>query len=174
MQSLISTLITTILGMVTSYVGIMQVLNGEMTLGGYMAFSTLSSYFTNPVSELVGLQMSIQELGTILEYNIDVKIILLNNNYLGMVRQWQELFFDERYSETHLKNPDFVKIAEAYGIRGRKVTDRKELDSAIEEMLSHKGAYLLEAVVETKGMVYPMVPAGGSVTDILIGNGHKL
>ncbi|CAK7003350.1 MAG: Acetolactate synthase large subunit [Petrimonas sp.] len=121
-----------------------------------------------------GLQMSIQELGTILEYNIDVKIILLNNNYLGMVRQWQELFFDERYSETHLKNPDFVKIAEAYGIRGRKVTDRKELDSAIEEMLSHKGAYLLEAVVETKGMVYPMVPAGGSVTDILIGNGHKL
>lgn len=121
-----------------------------------------------------GLQMSIQELGTILEYNIDVKIILLNNNYLGMVRQWQELFFDERYSETHLKNPDFVKIAEAYGIRGRKVTDRKELDGAIEEMLSHKGAYLLEAVVETKGMVYPMVPAGGSVTDILIGNGHKL
>ena len=121
-----------------------------------------------------GLQMSIQELGTILEYNVDVKIILLNNNYLGMVRQWQELFFDERYSETHLKNPDFVKIAEAYGIRGRKVTDRKELDSAIEEMLSHKGAYLLEAVVETKGMVYPMVPAGGSVTDILIGNGHKL
>ncbi len=121
-----------------------------------------------------GLQMSIQELGTILEYNIDVKIILLNNNYLGMVRQWQELFFDERYSETHLKNPDFVKIAEAYGIRGRKVTDRKELDSAIEEMLSHEGAYLLEAVVETKGMVYPMVPAGGSVTDILIGNGHKL
>lgn len=121
-----------------------------------------------------GLQMSIQELGTILEYNIDVKIILLNNNYLGMVRQWQELFFDERYSETHLKNPDFIKIAEAYGIRGRKVTDRKELDSAIEEMLSHKGAYLLETVVETKGMVYPMVPAGGSVTDILIGNGHKL
>lgn len=121
-----------------------------------------------------GFQMSIQELGTILEYQVDVKIILLNNNYLGMVRQWQELFFDERYSETHLKNPDFVKVAEAYGIRGRKVTDRSELDGTIREMLEHRGPYLLEAVVETKGMVYPMVPAGGSVTDILIGNGNKI
>ncbi len=121
-----------------------------------------------------GFQMSIQELGTILEYQVDVKIILLNNNYLGMVRQWQELFFDERYSETHLKNPDFVKVAEAYGIRGRKVTDRSELDGAIREMLEHRGPYLLEAVLETKGMVYPMVPAGGSVTDILIGNGNKI
>lgn len=121
-----------------------------------------------------GFQMTIEELGAIMEYNIDVKIILLNNQFLGMVRQWQELFFDERYSETHLKNPDFIKIADAYGIKGRKVTERKELDGAIAEMLTHKGAYLLEVVVETKGMVYPMVPAGGCVTDILIGNGHKI
>ena len=121
-----------------------------------------------------GYQMTFQELGTIMEYDIDVKIILLNNNYLGMVRQWQELFFDERYSETHLKNPDFIKIAEAYNIKGRKVTDRKELDEAIAEMLSHKGAYLLEVVVETKGMVYPMIPSGGCVTDILLGNGNTL
>ena len=110
-----------------------------------------------------GLQMTIQEFGTIMEYDVDVKIILLNNNYLGMVRQWQELFFDERYSETHLKNPDFIKIADAYKIKGRKVTKREELDDAISEMLSHKGAFLLEVVVETKGMVYPMVPAGGCV-----------
>ncbi len=121
-----------------------------------------------------GYQMTFQELGTIMEYDIDVKIILLNNNYLGMVRQWQELFFDERYSETHLKNPDFIKIADAYNIKGRKVTDRKELDEAIAEMLSHKGAYLLEVVVETKGMVYPMIPSGGCVTDILLGNGNTL
>ncbi|MDK2852033.1 MAG: acetolactate synthase large subunit [Proteiniphilum sp.] len=121
-----------------------------------------------------GLQMTIQEFGTILEYGVDVKIILLNNNYLGMVRQWQELFFDERYSETHLKNPDFVKIADAYNISGRKVTKREELDGAIEEMLAHQGAYLLEVVVETKGMVYPMIPSGGCVTDIMLGNGHKL
>lgn len=121
-----------------------------------------------------GLQMTIQEFGTIMEYGIDVKIILLNNNFLGMVRQWQELFFDERYSETHLKNPDFVKIADAYNIKGRKVTQRTELDGAIQEMIEHKGAYLLEVVVETKGMVYPMVPAGGTITNILMGNGYSL
>ena len=121
-----------------------------------------------------GLQMTIQEFGTIMEYGIDVKIILLNNNFLGMVRQWQELFFDERYSETHLKNPDFIKIADAYNIKGRKVTARAELDGAIEEMLTHNGSYLLEVVVETKGMVYPMVPAGGTITNILLGNGHSL
>lgn len=121
-----------------------------------------------------GLQMTIQELGTIMEYNIPVKIILLNNNFLGMVRQWQELFFDERYSETQMRNPDFIKIADAYGIKGRKVVDRKDLDKAIEDMLAHDGAYLLEVEVETKGMVYPMVPAGGSVSDIMLGNGHTL
>ena len=121
-----------------------------------------------------GLQMTMQEYGTIMEYDLDVKIILLNNNFLGMVRQWQELFFQERYSETHLKNPDFIKVADAYNIRGRKVTSREQLDEAISEMLNHKGAFLLEVVVETKGMVYPMVPAGGCVTNILLGNGHTL
>lgn len=121
-----------------------------------------------------GLQMTIQEFGTILEYGVDVKIILLNNNFLGMVRQWQELFFDERYSETHLKNPDFVKIADAYGIKARKISKREELNEAIAEMLAHKGSYLLEAVVETKGMVYPMTPAGTCVTNIMLGNGHTI
>ena len=121
-----------------------------------------------------GLQMTMQEYGTIMEYNLDVKIILLNNNYLGMVRQWQELFFQERYSETHLKNPDFIKVADAYNIKGRKVSKREDLDDAISEMINHKGAFLLEVVVETKGMVYPMVPAGGCVTNILLGNGHTL
>ncbi|MDR1516891.1 MAG: biosynthetic-type acetolactate synthase large subunit [Dysgonamonadaceae bacterium] len=121
-----------------------------------------------------GLQMTIQEFGTIMEHGVDVKIILLNNNFLGMVRQWQELFFDERYSETQMKNPDFIKIAEAYGIKGKKVTERGDLDAAIDEMLTHKGAYLLEVAVETKGMVYPMIPAGTCVTNILLGNGHTI
>ncbi len=121
-----------------------------------------------------GLQMTIQELGTIMQYNIPVKIILLNNNYLGMVRQWQELFFKERYSETFMENPDFIKIADAYKIKGRKVVKREELDEAIAEMLEHDGAYLLEVEVETKGMVYPMVPAGGSVSNIMLGNGYTL
>ncbi len=117
-----------------------------------------------------GIQMTIQELGTIMQYNVDVKIIILNNHFLGMVRQWQELFFDERYSETIMHNPDFVKIAEAYNIKSMKVETRQELDAAIADMLNTKGPYLLDVQVETKGMVYPMVPAGTCVTNILLGN----
>ena len=117
-----------------------------------------------------GLQMTIQELGTIMQSGVEVKIILMNNSFLGMVRQWQELFYQERYSETPMTNPDFVKIAEAYHIPGRKVTDRKELDGAIEDMLKTKSAYLLEVVVEQKGMVYPMIPAGTCVTNIILGD----
>ena len=106
------------------------------------------------------MQMTIQELGTIMQEKLNVKIIILNNNFLGMVRQWQELFFHERYSNTIMENPDFVAIAKAYGIAGRAVEKREELDDAIAEMLNHDGAYVLVANVETCGMVYPMVPAG--------------
>ena len=117
-----------------------------------------------------GLQMNIQELGTIMQEKLNVKIIILNNNFLGMVRQWQELFFHERYSNTIMENPDFVAIAKAYGIAGRAVEKREELDDAIAEMLNHDGAYVLVANVETCGMVYPMVPAGGSVTNMIMGD----
>ena len=116
-----------------------------------------------------GLQMTIQELGTIMQSNVDIKIILLNNDYLGMVRQWQELFFAERYSETEMKNPDFIKIASAYNIPGKSISKREELEPAIKEMLETKGPYLLEAKVLQKGMVYPMVPAGAGITEILLG-----
>jgi len=117
-----------------------------------------------------GIQMTIQELGAVMQYDVDIKIIVLNNHFLGMVRQWQELFFDERYSETRMKNPDFVKVAEAYNIPSKRVETREELDAAIDDMLNNKGPYLLDVQVETKGMVYPMVPAGASVTNILLGN----
>ena len=117
-----------------------------------------------------GLQMTVQEFGTIMQSNVDIKIILLNNEYLGMVRQWQELFWKERYSETFMKNPDFIKIASAYQIPGKLVTRREELDDAIREMMETQGAYLLEVRVTQKGMVYPMVPAGTSVTNIIFGN----
>ena len=117
-----------------------------------------------------GMQMTIQELGTVMQEKLDVKIIILNNNFLGMVRQWQELFFHERYSNTIMENPDFVAIAKAYGIAGRTVEKRDELDGAIAEMLDHDGAYVLVANVETCGMVYPMVPAGGSVTNMIVGD----
>ena len=117
-----------------------------------------------------GLQMTIQELGTIMQENLNVKIIVLNNNFLGMVRQWQELFFRKRYSATIMQNPDFVGIAKAYGIASRAVEKREDLEEAIREMFEHEGAYLLVANVEESGMVYPMVPAGGAITDILMGD----
>jgi acetolactate synthase-1/2/3 large subunit len=117
-----------------------------------------------------GLQMTIQELGTIMQSGIDIKIILLNNDYLGMVRQWQELFFKERYSETVMENPDFVQIAGAYRIPGKSVSRREDLDGAIREMMETAGPYLLEAKVIQKGLVYPMVPAGACITHILLGD----
>jgi len=117
-----------------------------------------------------GIQMTLQELGTIMQYKIPVKIIVLNNSFLGMVRQWQELFYRERYSSTPMDNPDFPKIAEAYGIAGQKVTKREDLDDAIAEMLGSNEAYLLEVEVEENGMVYPMIPAGTSVEQIILGD----
>ncbi len=115
-----------------------------------------------------GLQMTIQELGTINQTQAAVKIVLLNNKYLGMVRQWQQLFFDRRYSETYLLNPDFIKVAEGFGIRGKKVLERPELESAIQEMLDYKGPYLLEVSIEKEDNVFPMVPTGASVSDIIL------
>lgn len=117
-----------------------------------------------------GIQMNIQELGTIMQYGIGVKIIVLNNEYLGMVRQWQELFFNKRYSHTPMYNPDYVQIAKAYGINSSAVSDRPELDNAISEMLKDDKPYLLVVNVEKKGMVYPMVPAGATITNIMLGN----
>jgi acetolactate synthase-1/2/3 large subunit len=116
-----------------------------------------------------GFQMTLQELGTIMNEKLDIKIILLNNHYLGMVRQWQELFFDERYSATEMKNPDFVALAGAFGISAREVKKREDLDEAIREMFDCDGAYLLVADVEKSGLVYPMVPAGGCITEMLFG-----
>ena len=113
-----------------------------------------------------GFQMTIQELGTISQSQIDVKILILNNNFLGMVRQWQELFFDRRYSYTELINPDFQKIADGYGIPANKVTERAQLDSAIDQWLQSSGPCLLEVVVEKEENVFPMVPSGESVSNI--------
>ncbi len=115
-----------------------------------------------------GYQMTIQELGTINQTEAAVKVVILNNKFLGMVRQWQELFFDKRYAHTHMVNPDFIKIAEGYGINGKKVLQRPELESAIEDMLNHKGAYVLEVSIEKESNVFPMVPTGASVSDVML------
>jgi acetolactate synthase I/II/III large subunit len=113
-----------------------------------------------------GFQMTIQELGTILQSKIGVKIIVLNNNFLGMVRQWQQLFFEKRYSGTEIENPDFVAIAKGYGIESAKVSERGDIDAALDTMLNHKGAYFLEVVVEQEENVFPMIETGAAVSDI--------
>jgi acetolactate synthase-1/2/3 large subunit len=113
-----------------------------------------------------GFQMTMQELGTIMQYKVPVKIIVLNNNYLGMVRQWQEMFYAKNYASTELENPDFVMIAKAYSIPAKKVVLREDLISSLEEMLNAEGPYLLDIKVEKQGNVFPMVEPGSSVSEI--------
>ncbi|MCL4109562.1 UNVERIFIED_CONTAM: hypothetical protein GTU68_061709 [Idotea baltica] len=111
-------------------------------------------------------QMTIQELGTIWQNELAVKIIILNNEHLGMVRQWQQLFFDKRYSAVELKNPDFIKISEGFGVKAKKVTNRENLDAGLNEMLASKESFLLEILVEKEENVFPMVQSGDGVGDI--------
>lgn len=115
-----------------------------------------------------GIQMVIQELGTIMEQQCPVKIVILNNSYLGNVRQWQEMFFKKRYSFTPMENPDYLKLSDAYGIKSKRVVSEEQLNEAIAEMLSYDGAYLLEVCVEKEGNVMPMVPIGGTISDMLL------
>lgn len=151
--------------------------SGIVTSGGLgtMGFglpSAMGAKVAMPDKEVVtfigdgGFQMTIQELGTIKQYNIPVKIVILNNNFLGMVRQWQERFFDNRYSFVDIESPDFMKIGEAYGITSRCVTERSELAGAIDEMLASQTAFILEVKVEKEGNVLPMIEPGGGVGDI--------
>ncbi len=120
-----------------------------------------------------GFQMTIQELGTIMQYGINVKIIVLNNSFLGNVRQWQDLFYNHRYSQTPLCDPDFCMIAEAYGIHTEKVETREQIAPAVERMLAHDGPYLLNVTVDETDNVFPMIPPGGKVDEILINRSEK-
>ncbi|WP_047245567.1 biosynthetic-type acetolactate synthase large subunit [Maribacter thermophilus] len=113
-----------------------------------------------------GYQMTIQELGVIFQHNVPVKIVVLNNDHLGMVRQWQELFFDRRYASTVMTNPDFVKIAEGYHIEAKRVSERKDLKKSIQEMIASENPYFLEVKVEKEDNVFPMIPSGAAVSEI--------
>ena len=115
-----------------------------------------------------GFQMTIQELGTIMEYEVGVKMVILNNNFLGNVRQWQNLFYQRRFSQTPMLNPDFIKIASAYGIQGEDVIDRESLDGAISRMLADDHPYLLNVQIDETDMVFPMTPAGQAVDHVLL------
>ena len=151
--------------------------NSNITSGGLgtMGFAlpaSLGAKIGQPKREVIaiigdgGIQMTIQELATISQYNIKVKILILNNNFLGMVRQWQELFFDNRYSFTEMKNPNFNIIADGYGIKNNKVENKKDLDKCLKEFINYDGSYLLNVVVEKEENVFPMVPSGESVSNI--------
>ncbi len=115
-----------------------------------------------------GFQMTLQELGTVMQFNVDIKLLILNNQFLGMVRQWQELFHEKRYSFTDITSPDFIQLAKAYGIEGRSIIKREELNSALKEMLDHKGSYLLEVMVGKENNVFPMVPQGKGVAEVVL------
>ncbi|NIF06782.1 biosynthetic-type acetolactate synthase large subunit [Chryseobacterium sp. Tr-659] len=148
---------------------------GLGTMGFCLPAAMGAAYAENsrPVIAIMGdggAQMNIQELGTIMQYRPDVKILILNNCYLGMVRQWQELFHKERYSFVDIQSPDFVQVAKGYSIPGRKVTQREDLKEALHDMLDHKGAFLLEVMTGKEHNVFPMIPQGKSVSEIVLNN----
>ncbi|MBD3263876.1 MAG: biosynthetic-type acetolactate synthase large subunit [Candidatus Omnitrophica bacterium] len=149
--------------------------SGGLGTMGYGFPAAIGAKVANPSKEVVviagdgSIQMNIQELATISSYNIKVKIIILNNHYLGMVRQWQEIFYKRRYSGTPLKNPDFVKIAEGYGIKGVRIDKASEVKKAIKEIIDYDGAVLADFWIEEEENVFPMVPAGEAINRMIGG-----
>jgi acetolactate synthase-1/2/3 large subunit len=149
-----------------------NITSGGLGTMGFALPAAIGAKLGNPENTVVaiigdgGFQMTIQELGTILQAEVDVKILILNNNFLGMVRQWQQLFFDRRYSFTEIVNPNFTAIAKAYSVDASKIEQRLELDEALDQMLNSNSAYLLEVVVQREENVFPMVATGASVSEI--------
>jgi acetolactate synthase-1/2/3 large subunit len=149
-----------------------NVTSGGLGTMGFALPAAIGAKMGMPNREVVaiigdgGFQMTIQELGTIFQTKVPVKIVVLNNEFLGMVRQWQQLFFDKRYASTEMINPNFIAIAEGYYIKAKKVTKREDLDAAVAEMMASKESYFLEVMVEKENNVFPMIPTGASVSDI--------
>jgi acetolactate synthase I/II/III large subunit len=152
-------------------------LNSNLTSGGLgtMGFAlpaAIGAKAGRPQAQVIavigdgGFQMNIQELGTMMQTGLAVKVIILNNNFLGMVRQWQQLFFEKRYSSVEMDNPDFVKIAEGYGISARKVEQRAALADTLRAVLSSPHAEVLEVVVGREDNVFPMIPTGACVSEV--------
>ncbi len=149
-----------------------NITSGGLGTMGFALPAAIGAKMAAPEREVVavigdgGYQMNIQELGTIFQQKAAVKIVVLNNEFLGMVRQWQQLFFDKRYASTEMTNPNFVAIAEGYYIQARKVTKREELAGAVKEMMESKESYFLEVCVEKEDNVFPMIPSGAAVSDV--------
>jgi len=149
-----------------------HITSGGLGTMGFALPAAIGAKLANPNREVIciagdgGIQMNIQELAVIKQEKLPLKILLLNNNYLGMVRQWQEMFYEERYSFVDLVNPDFIALAAAYGIKGSTVSNPADLEAGIEAMLASKEAYFLEVIVEKREKVFPMIPAGSGVAEI--------
>jgi acetolactate synthase-1/2/3 large subunit len=149
-----------------------NITSGGLGTMGFGLPASIGAKFGAPDRQVIaiigdgGFQMTLQELGTIMQNEVDVKILILNNQFLGMVRQWQQLFNDKRYSFVDIASPDYVTLAKAYGIEGQRVNQREILRDALATMLHHKGAYLLEVMVGKENNVFPMVPQGCSVSEI--------
>jgi acetolactate synthase-1/2/3 large subunit len=149
-----------------------NITSGGLGTMGFALPAAIGAKMGRPDREVVaiigdgGFQMTIQELGTIFQTKVPVKIVVLNNEFLGMVRQWQQLFFDKRYASTEMINPNFIAIAEGYYIKAKKVTKREDLDAAVAEMMASKESFILEVLVEKENNVFPMIPTGASVSDI--------
>ncbi len=149
-----------------------NITSGGLGTMGFALPAAIGAKMACPEREVVaiigdgGYQMTIQELGTVFQTKAAVKIVVLNNDFLGMVRQWQQLFFDKRYASTEMVNPDFVKIAEGYYLKAKRVTKRKDLANAVEEMIKSDEPYFLEVVVEKEDNVFPMITTGSSVSEI--------
>ena len=149
-----------------------NITSGGLGTMGFALPAAIGAKMACPEREVVavigdgGYQMTIQELGTVFQTKAAVKIVVLNNDFLGMVRQWQQLFFDKRYASTEMVNPDFVKIAEGYYLKAKRVTKREDLGDAVEEMIKSDEPYFLEVVVEKEDNVFPMIPTGSSVSEI--------
>ena len=149
-----------------------NITSGGLGTMGFALPAAFGAKIGDPEREVIavigdgGFQMTIQELGTIFQSEAAVKIVILNNNFLGMVRQWQQLFFDKRYASTEMINPDFVAIAKGYFIEAKKVEKREKLNDEIKKMIEHKGPYLLEVIIEKEDNVFPMIPSGSSVSDV--------
>ena len=150
--------------------------SGGLGTMGYGLPAAIGAKIANPDKTVIvfvgdgGFQMNIQELGTLLQTGLAVKIVLMNNSWLGMVRQWQELFYDRRYSFTHLDNPDFQIIAKAYGIESVRIDSVDHLDEAIMQMMDTEGSFILEACTVSEENIFPMIPAGASIDKIFIDN----
>jgi acetolactate synthase-1/2/3 large subunit len=149
-----------------------NVTSGGLGTMGFALPAAIGAKMGRPDREVVaiigdgGFQMNIQELGTIFQSQVPVKIVVMNNEFLGMVRQWQELFFDNRYASTKMINPNFIAIAEGYHIKSKKVINREDLDGAVAEMMASKDSYFLEVMVEKENNVFPMIPTGASVSEM--------